>query len=105
MLSVFFLLLHYFSLCCYYATWQGVAAHTQKKKKKKAVLLRCSPPIGQSSPLKHHYLNQVKKKVKEGTDGILSVAPSGPEEDLFEHCAVSLALHQLVTGELNSLLR
>lgn len=60
----FFLLLHYVSLCCNYATWQGVAAHTHSKKKKKVVLLRCSTPIGRSSPLKPQYLNQVKKKVR-----------------------------------------
>lgn len=75
-------------LCCNYATWQGVAAHTLRRKKKKVVLLRCSTPIGRSGPLKPQYLNQVKKKVKEETDGILSVAPSGPQEDLFEHCAL-----------------
>lgn len=66
--------------------WQH--AHPKKGKKKKVVLLRCSPPIGQSSPLKDPYLNQVKKKVKEETDGILRVAPSGPGEDVFEQCAV-----------------
>lgn len=64
--------------------WQ----HTHSEERKKVVLLRCSTPIGRSGPLKPQYLNQVKKKVKEETDGILSVAPSGPQEDLFEHCAL-----------------
>lgn len=53
------------------ATWQGVAGRTTKGEKKEVVLLRCSPPIGQSGPRKDQYLNQVKKKVQEETEGIL----------------------------------
>lgn len=49
------------------------------------VLLRCLYLIGQGSPLKHQYLNQVKKKVREETDSTLSVVPSGPREDRFQH--------------------
>ena len=39
------------------------------------VLLRILYIIGWSSPLKHQYLNQVEKKVREKTHSSLSVAP------------------------------
>lgn len=85
--------------------WRHTHTPKEREKKKKVVLLRCSAPIGQSSPLKDQYLNQVKKKVQEETDGILWVAPSGPEEDDFEHCAVWFAPQQVVARERNNLMR